>query len=85
MWYLPDRYKIETAGIPRSTFNFDAHVTRLLPLKYSNFTKVQTGTRILPNNWLRPYVGLAYAPIIDTSFSELALCFSRLYTLIVAR
>ena len=32
MWYLPDRYKIGPPGIPQSTFNFDAHVMRLLPL-----------------------------------------------------
>ena len=32
MWYLPDRYKIGSPGIPRSTFNFDAYVMRLLPL-----------------------------------------------------
>ena len=32
MWYLPDKYKIGSPGIPQSTFNFDAHVMRLLPL-----------------------------------------------------
>ena len=30
IWYLADRYKIGSPGIPRSTFNFDAHVMRLL-------------------------------------------------------
>ena len=33
----------------------------------------QQGTLTLPDNWFRPFWGLAYAPIVETGFAELAV------------
>ena len=43
-------YKIGSPGIPRSTFNFDAYVMRLLPLNLEHLhTDLTASCPVLPN------------------------------------
>ena len=37
------------------------------------------GIFTLPDTWFRPFFGLAYAPIVETSFPELAVSFLDFY------
>ena len=36
----------------------------------------QQGTRALPDTWFRSFLGLAYVPIVETSFLELVMIFT---------